>query len=47
MMVFGSVERKSAGEGHNNRGYSNVALREAAQSDPSQENASSNEDLFS
>jgi len=45
--MFGSVERKSAGEGHNHRGYSNVAFRETAQSDPSQENASSNEDLFS
>lgn len=44
--MFGSVERKSAGEGHNHRGYSNVALREAAENAASQENASSNEDLF-
>ena len=25
--LFGSVERKSAGSGHNQRGYSNVAFK--------------------
>lgn len=44
--MFGSVERKSAGEGQNQRGYSNVAFREAAGNDQSQESRLPDEDPF-